>query len=39
MKTEKLVRTYDKDGYRRRAACLCVKNNIEAEVSKYSWIQ
>lgn len=29
------IRTYDEDGFRRRAACLCVRNELEDEVSKY----
>lgn len=27
------VRTYDNAGYRRRAACLCVRSDCESEVS------
>lgn len=27
------IRTYDEDGFRKRAACLCVKNELEDEVS------
>jgi len=27
------TRIYDKDGFRRRAACICVKSESEAEVS------
>lgn len=27
------VRLYDEDGYRRRAACICVKSDAESEVS------
>lgn len=27
------IRTYDKDGFRRRAACVCVKDDSESEVS------
>lgn len=26
------IRTYDKDGYRLRAACVCVKDDSEQEV-------
>uniref|UniRef100_A0A182S826 Nudix hydrolase domain-containing protein n=1 Tax=Anopheles maculatus TaxID=74869 RepID=A0A182S826_9DIPT len=26
------IRIYDKDGYRRRAACICVRSEAEAEV-------
>lgn len=26
------VRLYDEDGYRRRAACICVRSDAEAEV-------
>ncbi|KAK2145919.1 hypothetical protein LSH36_647g01044 [Paralvinella palmiformis] len=26
------IRTYDEEGYRRRAACLCVRDNTETEV-------
>jgi len=29
-------RTYDQDGFRRRAACLCVKDGTEREVIKLS---
>lgn len=32
------TRIYDKDGFRRRAACICVRSDAEAEViikSKY----
>lgn len=29
------VRTYDEDGYRRRAACLCFKDESEQEVSEF----
>lgn len=28
------IRTYDEDGYRRRAACLCFKDETEQEVRK-----
>jgi diphosphoinositol-polyphosphate diphosphatase len=28
------TRIYDKDGFRRRAACICVKNPQESEVSQ-----
>lgn len=28
------TRTYDEDGFRRRAACLCVKDEQENEVRK-----
>lgn len=27
------IRTYDEDGFRKRAACLCVRNELEDEVS------
>lgn len=27
------TRIYDKDGFRRRAACICVRSESEAEVS------
>lgn len=30
------TRIYDKDGFRRRAACICVKSENEAEVSNNS---
>lgn len=33
MVKEKQTRTYDRDGYRRRAACLCVRSADESEVS------
>lgn len=26
------IRVYDEDGFRRRAACICVKNELENEV-------
>ncbi|KXJ67996.1 hypothetical protein RP20_CCG006742 [Aedes albopictus] len=26
------TRIYDKDGYRRRAACICVRSEAEAEI-------
>lgn len=26
------IRTYDEDGFRKRAACLCVRNELEDEV-------
>lgn len=26
------IRTYDEDGFRKRAACLCVRNDHEDEV-------
>lgn len=26
------IRIYDSEGYRRRAACICVKNDLEDEV-------
>lgn len=29
-----MLRIYDKDGFRRRAACICVRSEEEAEVSK-----
>lgn len=28
------IRIYDSEGYRRRAACICVKNDLEDEVSQ-----
>lgn len=28
------IRTYDEDGFRKRAACLCVRNELEDEVSR-----
>jgi len=28
------IRTYDEDGYRRRAGCLCFKDETEQEVKK-----
>ena len=33
MVKEKQIRTYDQDGFRRRAACLCVHDPDESEVS------
>lgn len=30
------IRTYDKDGFRRRAACLCFKDHKEEEVRLFS---
>lgn len=33
MVKEKLLRIYDKDGFRRRAACICVRSEEENEVS------
>lgn len=27
------TRVYDKDGFRRRAACICVRSDAETEVS------
>lgn len=33
MVKEKQTRTYDPDGFRRRAACLCVRDLDESEVS------
>ena len=30
------TRIYDEDGYRQRAACICVKNEAETEVSVFS---
>lgn len=32
MVKEKVLRIYDKDGFRRRAACICVRSEDEAEV-------
>ncbi|XP_017493703.1 PREDICTED: diphosphoinositol polyphosphate phosphohydrolase 1-like, partial [Rhagoletis zephyria] len=32
MVKEKQTRTYDRDGYRRRAACLCVRSADESEI-------
>lgn len=32
MVKEKQNRTYDQDGFRRRAACLCVHDPLESEV-------
>ena len=32
MVKEKQTRTYDKDGFRKRAACLCVRDPEEREV-------
>lgn len=29
------IRIYDKDGFRRRAACICVKSEAETEVSGF----
>lgn len=29
------VRIYDKDGFRRRAACICVRSDAESEVRIY----
>lgn len=34
MVKEKVLRIYDKDGFRRRAACICVRSEEEAEVSR-----
>jgi len=28
------IRIYDSEGYRRRAACICVKSDLEDEVSQ-----
>lgn len=33
------TRIYDQEGYRQRAACLCVKNESESEVCKNIFIQ
>lgn len=33
------IRTYDQDGFRKRAACLCVKNELEDEVNISSLYQ
>lgn len=33
MVKEKQLRIYDKDGFRRRAACICVRSEEENEVS------
>lgn len=33
------TRIYDEDGFRRRAAAICVKNDLENEVSEYHFIQ
>lgn len=34
MVKEKVLRIYDKDGFRRRAACICVRSVDESEVSE-----
>lgn len=30
------IRIYDSEGFRRRAACICVKNDLEDEVCNFS---
>ena len=35
MVKEKVLRIYDKDGFRRRAACICVRSEEENEVNIY----
>ncbi|KTF78555.1 hypothetical protein cypCar_00042388 [Cyprinus carpio] len=32
------TRTYDREGFKRRAACLCFKNEREDEVTRSSWL-
>jgi hypothetical protein len=32
------IRTYDKDGYKRRAACLCFRDEKEDEVKMFVYI-
>lgn len=32
------IRTYDEDGFRKRAACICVRNELEDEVGKVGFV-